>query len=61
MLFSSTASLEGYPQAHKDDIESLFIVLLYLKNGTLPWKNFENKDKKSLIKDILAFHKNLDF
>ena len=61
MLFASTAALEGYPQTPKDDIESLFIVLLYLKKGTLPWKNSKNNNKKFCLKDILFFHKALDF
>ena len=60
ILFSSTAALEGYPQTPKDDVESLFIVLLYLKKGTLPWKKFENQTKQSYLKEILIFHKTLD-
>ena len=60
MLFSSTAALEGYPPTPKDDVESLFIVLLYLKKGTLPWKKFENQNKQSYLKEILIFHKTLD-
>lgn len=47
MLFSSKAALGGYTKTHKDDVESLFIVLLYLKKGTLPWKKFENQSKQS--------------
>lgn len=60
LLFSSTAALEGYPQTPKDDIQSLLIVLLYLKKGTLPWKNFENQNKQAYLKEILIFHKSME-
>ena len=41
MMLASISALEGRPQTPKDDLESLFIVLTFLKNGTLSWLKFK--------------------
>ena len=45
-MFASTSALSGLLQLPKDNVESLFYVMIYLKNGTLPWLKFKKEDKR---------------
>ncbi len=38
LLFANSASLSMIEQSQKDELETLFYELAYLKNGFLPWK-----------------------
>ncbi|CAD8212100.1 unnamed protein product [Paramecium octaurelia] len=49
--FASRASHRGEQLGYKDDMESLFYVLVYLRNGKLPWS--EKSSMKSKDLDIL--------
>jgi len=51
--YSSLATSEGIEQSRRDDIESLFNVLVYIAKGMLPWANKSYKTKKELYKAIL--------
>lgn len=52
-MFASNSALQGLEQYPKDDLESLFYVLLYLKNGTIPWLKSKSDDKNRYMRDIL--------
>lgn len=45
-LFASINAHMGQDLSRRDDIESLVYTLIYLCNGTLPWKNINIKKKK---------------
>ncbi|CAK65169.1 unnamed protein product (macronuclear) [Paramecium tetraurelia] len=49
--FASRASHRGEQLGYKDDLESLFYVLVYLRNGKLPWSQKSSMKSKDL--DIL--------
>ena len=59
LMFASTSALSGLEQEPRDDIESLFYVMIYLKNGTLPWLKYKNKGKKEYLESILKMHYDL--
>jgi len=43
-IFASLNSCRGYNKSRRDDIESLFYLLIYMLNGNdLPWSNFEER------------------
>ena len=39
--------------SRKDDLISLFYMLLYLKDVSLPWTRFQGLDAKSLFRQVL--------
>ncbi|CDW79713.1 serine threonine protein kinase [Stylonychia lemnae] len=45
-LFASINAHNGRDLSRRDDIESLVYTLIYLCQGTLPWKNINEKKKK---------------
>jgi serine/threonine protein kinase len=48
-MFVSANTLNGLAPSRRDDIESLFYVVIYLVKGTLPWKgNPKAKTKTSM-------------
>ena len=53
LLFASTAALMMVEQRPKDELETLFYVLAYLKTGFLPWQKYQNLEKSDYIKAIL--------
>lgn len=55
-LFASTVVLSKIEQSQKDDLESLFLFLLYLKNGSLPKQKYQNLEKECYSKEILKIH-----
>ena len=59
LFFASTSALSGFEQKPKDDLESLFYVLIYLKKGDLPWINCKTKDLKQFCQDILKIHESM--
>ena len=43
-IFASLNSCRGYNKSRRDDMESLFYLLIYMLNGNdLPWSNFEDR------------------
>ena len=43
-MFASINSIRGYNKSRRDDIQSVFFVLIYLINGSeLPWSDFSQK------------------
>jgi hypothetical protein len=54
-MFASLNSCRGYNKSRRDDIESLFYILIYLLNSSkLPWSDFEHKFLKKLpFKEVL--------
>ena len=59
LLFANSAALSMIEQSPKDELETLFYVLAYLKNGFLPWQKFQNLEKHEYIKEVLKLHKSL--
>lgn len=60
LYFASTSALLGIEQTPKDEIESLFYVLIYLKNGTLPWIKNKVKNKLDYLLEIIRIHNEID-
>ena len=53
---ASYASLNahlGFEQSRKDDLESLFFVLVYLSTGNLPWMKLNMEDREERIRKIM--------
>ena len=50
LMFASTSALSGLEQYPRDDIESLFYIMIYLKDGTLPWLKYKKKIKENIYK-----------
>lgn len=53
LLFASSSALSGFDQNPKDDLESLFYVLAYLKNGYLPWFKHQDKELQIFVKEMI--------
>ena len=56
LLFANSAALLMVEQSPKDELETLFYILVYLKNGFLPWQKFQNLEKHKYIKEVLKMH-----
>lgn len=52
--YASIAAHSFHEQSRKDDLESMFYVLIYFFNGKLPWQDIKstNSNKKEKIKKI---------
>jgi len=42
LKFASVNSHLGLEQSRRDDLESIGLLLIYLRNGKLPWENIDN-------------------
>ena len=51
--FASVYTHLGCEQSRRDDLESLFYILIYLGTGSLPWKGLKAKGKKEKYSKIL--------
>ena len=51
--------MEGITQSRRDDLESLFYVLMYLLKGKLPWQNILIKNKEERYNKIKEIKKNI--
>ena len=58
LMFASTAVLIMVEKSPKDNLESLCYMLVYFKNGYLPWQKYQNLEKHLYLKEILNMHKN---
>ena len=53
-LFASLNSCRGYNKSRRDDIESLFYVIIFLLNqNKLPWSDFDKQKNKIPFKEFL--------
>lgn len=51
--FMSIAAHKGFEHGRKDDIESLFYLIVYLAKGKLPWQTSDNSKKSlDIIKEM---------
>lgn len=46
-IFASLSSISKYSQSRRDDIQSLFYVMIFLLYGRLPWSDFGKKFKRN--------------
>lgn len=53
--FASIAAHSNHQQSRKDDLESMFYVLMYLYSGNLPWQSINYSNKKEKIKKIKQY------
>lgn len=63
-LFASLNSCRGYSKSRRDDVESLFYMLIFMLNkGYLPWCDLEQHERhlKQNFKEILTERMNLEF
>lgn len=62
--FASLNSCRGYNKSRRDDIESLFYLLIYmLNNSQLPWSNFEQQYQHEQItfKELLRYRLHVSY
>lgn len=60
LLFASTGALEGFGHYPKDDLEAIFYILAYLRNGTLPWIKNQIENKIQYLYEILNIRKKIE-
>ena len=48
---------QGYEQGRRDDLESLFYIIIYFIKGELPWQNIKGKTKAEKYSKILEIKK----
>jgi len=49
-MFASLNSCRGNNKSRRDDIESIFYLMIYLYNGNyLPWRDFKGTFKEMVI------------
>ncbi len=59
--FCSINALRGAEQSRKDDLESLFYVILYFFRGVVPWQNLRIKSRVERFKKINEIKKKINF
>ena len=52
-FFASTSALMGIEQYPKDEMESIFYIMAFLKNGSLPWIKNKVKDLNIFKQEII--------
>jgi hypothetical protein len=45
-MFASLNSISKHSHSRRDDLQSLFYIMIFLLNGTLPWTDFGKKFKE---------------
>ena len=48
--YASVSAHEGKELGRKDDLESLFFVLIFLFKGNLPWQSLQAEDHERILK-----------
>ena len=57
MRYISINTHQGYEQGRRDDLESLFYIIIYFIKGELPWQNIKGKTKAEKYSKILEIKK----
>lgn len=57
--YASINALSGYEQSRRDDLESVFYILLYFLKGSLPWQGIKINNKEDRYKKICELKKNI--
>ena len=59
--YCSINALRGAEQSRRDDLESMFYVLLYFFRGSVPWQNLKIKSRNEKFKQINEIKKNINY
>ena len=59
--YCSYNALRGAEQSRRDDLESLFYVIIYFFRGNLPWQNLKIKSRTERFNKINVIKKNIDY
>ena len=59
--YCSINALRGAEQSRRDDLESLFYVIMYFFRGNLPWQNLRIKSREQRFNKINEIKKNCDY
>ena len=59
--YCSINALRGAEQSRRDDIESLFYVIIYFFKGSLPWQNLKIKSRTERFNKINQMKKKIDY
>ena len=59
MRYISMYTHQGYEQGRRDDLESLFYIIIYFIKGELPWQNIKCKTKAEKYNKIFEIKKNV--
>ena len=59
--YCSINALRGVEQSRRDDLESLFYVILFFMRGNLPWQNLKIKSKMERFNAINQIKKNINY
>ena len=59
--YCSINGLRGAEQSRRDDLESLFYVIMYFFRGNLPWQNLKIKSREERFNKINSIKKNINY
>ena len=59
--YCSINALRGAEQSRRDDLESLFYVILYFFRGSVPWQNLKIKSRSERFNKINEIKKKIDY
>ena len=57
--YASINALSGFEQSRRDDLESIFYILLYFLKGGLPWQGVKLNNKEDRYKKICEIKKSI--
>ena len=57
--YASINALSGYEQSRRDDLESIFYIILYFLKGSLPWQGIKINNKEDRYKKICEIKKTI--
>lgn len=59
--YCSISAIKGVEQSRRDDLESLFYVIMYFFRGNLPWQNLKIKSREARFNKINEIKKNISY